>query len=100
MSGEIAAAAKTWLAEPRYAAAFKLTTDVFKDNLCNVSLAVGSLALAVNFLASMGSGPINCILKSVRSSANPSVDLGQYPSGVTMSLGRRIISKNSYETGM
>ena len=36
MSGEIAAAAKTWLTEPRYAVAFKLTTDVLKDYLCNV----------------------------------------------------------------
>ena len=87
MSGEIAAAAKTWLTEPRYAVAFKLTTDVLKDYLCNVSLAVASLALAVNFLASMGSGPINCILKSVRRAANPSQDLGAYPNGVTVSLG-------------
>lgn len=53
----------------------------------SLSLAVASLALAVNFLASMGSGPVNCILKSVRRAANPSQDLGAYPNGVTVSLG-------------
>ena len=88
MSGEIAAAAKKWLNEPRYAAAFKLTSDVFKDYLCNVSLVVGSLGLAVNFLASMGSGPVNCLLKSVKKASNLSEDLGEYPNGVTVSLGK------------
>ena len=88
MSGEIAAAAKKWLNEPRYATAFKLTSDVFKDYLCNVSLGVGSLALAVNFLASMGTGPINCLLKSVKRASDPTEDLGEYPNGVTISLGK------------
>ena len=64
MSGEIAAVAKNWLTEPRYVGAFKLTSDVFKDYLCNIMLGVGSIVLAVNFLASMGTGPINCMLKS------------------------------------
>ena len=81
MSGEIAAVAKTWLTEPRYIASFKLTSDVFKvrngtiflesytnhyleDYLCNLITMMGSIVLAVNFLASMGTGPVNCMLKS------------------------------------
>ena len=64
MSGEIAAVAQKWLTEPRYAGAFKLTSDVFKDHLCNIILGVGSIVLAVNFLASMGTGSVSCMLKS------------------------------------
>ena len=83
MSGEIAAVAKTWLTEPRYIASFKLTSDVFKvyepifikldndnplfeDYLCNLITMMGSIVLAVNFLASMGTGPVNCMLKSTK----------------------------------
>ena len=78
MSGEIAAVAATWLTEPRYIASFKLTSDVFKvgrthqkrlqtifeDYLCNLITLMGSIVLGVNFLASMGTGPVNCMLKS------------------------------------
>ena len=64
MSGAIEEVAKKWLNEPRYANVFKLASDVFKDYLCNVMVAVGSLVLAVNFLSSMGTGPIICMLKS------------------------------------
>ena len=64
MSGAIEEVAKKWLAEPRYANVFKLTQDVLKEYLCNVLLGVGSLVLAVNFLSSMGTGPIICMLKS------------------------------------
>ena len=64
MSGVIEEVARTWLSEPRYAAAFKLTSDVFKDYLCNLLVGIGSLVLAVNFLSSMGTGPVICMLKS------------------------------------
>ena len=64
MSGAIEEVAKKWLNEPRYANVFKLTSDVFKDYLCTVMVGIGSLVLAVNFLSSMGTGPIICMLKS------------------------------------
>ena len=64
MSGAIEEVAKKWLNEPRYANVFKLTADVFKDYLCNVMVGLGSIILAVNFLSSMGTGPIICMLKS------------------------------------
>ena len=64
MSGEIASVAQKWLFEPRYVTAFKLSYDVFKDHLCNIILGLGSLVLAVNFLASMGTGQVTCMLKS------------------------------------
>ena len=41
-----------------------LTLDPFKDYLCNLITMMGSIVLAVNFLASMGTGPVNCMLKS------------------------------------
>ena len=65
MSGAIEEVARKWLNEPRYASVFKLTSDVFKDYLCNVLVGLGSLVLAVNFLSSMGTGPIICMLKSI-----------------------------------
>ena len=64
MSGEITSVARTWLSEPVFARNFKLTTDVFKDFLCNILLAAGTIVLGVNFLASMGTGPVNCMLES------------------------------------
>ena len=64
MSADITSVAKTLLTEPVYARAFKLTFDVFKDYFCNILLAAGSIVLGVNFLASMGTGPVNCMLES------------------------------------
>ena len=101
MSGDIEEVAKKWLSEPRYANVFKLTSDVFKDYLCNVLVGIGSLVLAVNFLSSMGTGPIICMLKSminvyqikifnfllgVKSANDTDKDLGPYPNGATLTM--------------
>ena len=37
---------------------------IFEDYLCNLITLMGSIVLGVNFLASMGTGPVNCMLKS------------------------------------
>ena len=63
MSGAIEDIAKRWLAEPSYSKVFKHTFDVIEDYLCYGLTAAGSIALAVRFLTSLGSGEVVCVIQ-------------------------------------
>ena len=63
MSGAIEDVAKRWLAEPTYSKVFKHTCDVIEDYLCYGLTTIGSIALAVRFLTSLGSGEVVCIIQ-------------------------------------
>jgi hypothetical protein len=69
MSGAIEDIAKKWLAEPAYNKVFKHTFDVIEDYLCYCLTGIGSIALAVRFLTSLGTGEVVCAIQgAVKSS--------------------------------
>lgn len=85
MSGAIEDIAKKWLSEPAYSKVFKHTFDVIEDYLCYLLTGIGSIALAVRFLTSLGSGEVVCILKGVSHNASEG-SLSPYPSGTANAL--------------
>lgn len=46
---------------------FKHTFDVIEDYLCYFLTGIGSIALAVRFLTSLGSGEVVCAIKGKKS---------------------------------
>ena len=61
---------------------FKHTFDVFEDYVTYLLITVGTLAVSVRVLTTLGSGDVQCILLLVNNSTDH--DLGPYPSKGTM----------------
>lgn len=88
MSGAIEDLAKKWITEPKYQKVFKHTADVVEDYFCYILIALGTVALSVRFLTSLGTGEAICMVTGLKG-ANETIkfeNLGPYPDGGTIGI--------------
>lgn len=86
MGESLSEVAKNWLTDPSWQKVFKHTTDVLEDYVSYILVAVGTVALSVRLLSTLGTGDLVCVIMGVEVAGNKTIDLGPYPSGGTLGL--------------
>ena len=62
MSSSLEEVARAWLVDPAWQKVFKHTVDVIEDYVAYILVAVGTIALSVRLLTTLGFGDLVCII--------------------------------------
>ena len=88
MGDSIGDVAKSWLIDPPWQKVFKHTFDVLEDYVSYILIAVGTIALSVRLLTTLGSGDLVCVIVGVQHNGTTGATsgLGPYTAGGTLAM--------------